>query len=80
MTEHSKTVANPLKSAERKSANILAYAGALVGIYAVLHGGFLAGGLLLAGSFVLMPRFPFLGELHPIVGWALIAAAFVSLT
>ena len=80
MTEHTKTVANPLKSAERKGANIIAYAIMVVGIGAVLHGGFLAGGLLLAGSFVLMPRFPFFGDLHPIIGWALIGLAFATLS
>ncbi|ADJ17180.1 hypothetical protein [Halalkalicoccus jeotgali] len=72
-------MSNPIDTAERKGANILAYAVAMVGVFAVLNGGFLPGGLFLAGAFVLMPRFPLFGELPQFVGWILIAIAFTTL-
>lgn len=76
MTE---TVSNPIATAERKSANILAYAVLVVGIYLAANAAFLAGGLFIVGSLILMPRFPFFGEVPTIVGWLLIAIAFTAL-
>lgn len=69
-----------LGAAERKTANILAYSITIAGIAMVLNGAFLAGALLLGGSFVLMPRFPYLGGVHPLVGWALVILAFATLS
>lgn len=70
---------DPISKAEYKTGNILSYAVAVVGIYLVVNGGFLSGGLFLAGSAILMPRFPFFSWIPSLAGWVLIAVGFSAL-
>lgn len=70
---------DPISKAEYKTGNILSYAVAVIGIYLVVKGGFVSGGLFLAGSAVLMPRFPFFSWIPSPAGWVLIAVGFSAL-